>query len=161
MEIQPVALEAGARYFVVTSYEGDAALIFHGVDDGIEYFQISTIVFTDEWFLGGFGPEEASAVRMTIELADATDETPLPETALNLFPNPAQDQLTVDLDLENPGPALIMIASAEGKILLIREYDSLQNENLSFDISNYPAGSYFVRVGTEEGTKTKQFIKVK
>ena len=156
-----VELEPGARYFVVNSYQDDAALIFTGVDDDIEYFQVSTIVFTSNWFLGGFGPEESSAVRMTIALIDATDEAPLPETALNLYPNPAMDELTVDLDLEQQGPALIVIAGVDGKIMMMREFDNVQDENLRFDISNYPAGSYFVRVGTEEGTKTKQFVKIR
>lgn len=156
-----IPLEAGGRYFAVTAYEGDAALIFAAVDGGIEYFQISTIVFTSNWFLGGFGAEEASAVRMTIELESAADEVPLADNSINLFPNPAADQLTIDLDLEKEGAAMIMIASVDGKIMMMREYDSLQDENLSFDISNYPAGSYWVRIGTAEGTKTKQFVKVK
>lgn len=156
-----IDLEAGGRYFLVVSYEGTATTIFAGTDIGINYFfQISTIVFTSNWFLGGFGPDNAAAVRMTIEMVDNTDTQPLKETAMNLFPNPASDELTVDLDLDVEGDAMIIIASADGKIMMMREYDNVQDENMTFDISNYPAGSYFVRVGTLEGTKTKQFVKI-
>ena len=155
-----IDLEAGGRYFMVIAYEGAASTIYAGVDLGINYYQISTIVFTSQWFLGGFGANRAAALRMTIEMVDATDTRPLKETAMKLYPNPTSDQLTVDLDLESIGDAMIIIAAADGKIMMMREYNNVQNEDLTFDISNYPAGSYFVRVGTLEGTKTKQFIKI-
>jgi hypothetical protein len=156
-----VPLVPGGRYFLVISYEGTAGNIFAGVDDDINYFQISTIVYTSNWFLGGFGPEEAALVRMEIELSTSTDEQPLPDNVLSVYPNPTPDQLNVGLDFANPSDAMVIIADINGRVLMVREYYGVQKENLNYDVSRYAPGTYLIRVSTAEGTKTKKFVVAK
>ena len=156
-----VELEAGARYFLTVQYSGANNNIFHSVDDDINYFQISTVVATTQWFLGGFGPEEAAVVRMTVDLGVMTDDIALADNALTLNPNPVSDVLNVSVDLENAQDALFVVADISGKIMSVKEYQNVQNQNLEYDVTNYPAGTYVIRISTLEGTKTKKFVVIK
>lgn len=156
-----VPLDAGGRYFAVVSYEGSANNIFAGTDDDINYFQISTVVYSTAWFLGGFGEEEAAVVRMEITLPVDTDEELLPETSLTVSPNPTTDQLNVTLDLDAPQEAVVIMADLNGKILLMRDYQNVQKETFQYNVSHLPAGTYLVRIGTTEGISTKKFVVVR
>ncbi len=162
LDNNPIPLAPNGRYFAVVAYSEGANTIFHATDDDIDYFQISTIVkLGEEWFLGGFGPETSAVLRMVIQLSNTTDETPLEDSAMTLFPNPAADVLQVQLGLEAPTPAMLIIADMNGKVLDIREYAGVQWENLQFSLSSLPAGAYLIRLSTDAGTKTKQFIVAK
>lgn len=163
----PVPLEPGGRYFLVNVYEGATNSLIHLMDRDIPYYQ-TAMAFYDKtagrWFLGiNFtenrdAPYNIPVMRMSISLSTPVDETPLPETAINVFPNPTAEQLSVEVDLENRGPGLVMITNAEGRVMLWQKYESLQTETLNFNVKSYPAGSYYIRLGTEEGTKTLPFI---
>ena len=153
-----VQLEAGGRYFIVVSYEGTANNIFAGNDRSFKYFQISTIVFTSEWFLGGFGSDRAAVARLEIALPVDTDEALLPESSLAVFPNPASDRVNVALDLDHQQDAMVILADINGKIVMMQEYQNVQKENFSYDISHLPAGMYMVRIGTLNGISTKKFV---
>ncbi len=161
----PIALEAGARYFVMASYADESNRIFHATNDELlsNIFRgVSTVLFSDgEWGLGGFGPETNAVMRMVIELSTTTDEVPLEDSAMSLFPNPSSEALNVQLDLQEAGPAMLIMADMQGQVLDIREYQNVQKETLQFDVSHLPAGTYLMRVSTDEGTKTKQFVVVK
>ena len=163
---EPIELDPGARYFVMASYADENSVLFHTFNDDIDYwtsdlFKVSTVLFRETWFLAGFGRETAAVLRMAIELATATDETPLEDNAMTLFPNPSSEVLNVQLGLEEATPAMLIIADMQGKVLDIREYDNVQKETLQFNVSHLPAGTYLMRVSTDAGTKTKQFVVAK
>jgi len=155
----PIFLDPGARYFLVADYQNTSNGIIHLISDDINYASglVSSLVFSDgAW--GGLGRGNQPIMRMKVELMTDTDEVPLPETAMTLFPNPASDQVQLQLDLENAGDALITIADISGRILQMRQFDNVQRETLRFDVSNYPAGTYLIRVGTADGTRTEKFV---
>lgn len=154
----PAPLEAGGRYFLVTSYEGPASIVLQAFNDDIDYFQLSTIIFKDEWYLDGFGPELAAVLRMEVGLAAVPARELLPEPALRLFPNPARDFLNVEVRLDEATPAMIIIANAEGKVLDIREYGRIREDMLPISLSGYPAGAYLLRLSTEKGVRTMPFV---
>lgn len=157
-----VQLEPGTRYILSVQYSGANANVFHGVDDDINYFQVSTVLATDQWFLGGFGPSEAAVIQLNPEMIilDAEEEV-LPEHVLRLSPNPTSDFLNVDLDLTTSEDALITVASMDGKILDMIELEDIQQHSFQLDIQSYANGTYWLRVGTKEGTRTKKFVIIK
>lgn len=160
IDLNPIQLEPGARYFLMAEWANESNLVFAGVNNSIDYFQISTITRTSEWFLGGFGPSRAAVMRMAIELRTTADEQPLPEQSMNIFPNPipVNDQLNVQLDLEERMPAMLVVADLSGRVISVQEYpDGLQNETLQVSTSQFPAGTYLVRLRTDAGTKTMKF----
>jgi len=153
----PILMEPGTRYIVGIQYQGADNVIFAGFSEAISYFQISTILFSSQWFLGGFGPEPAATCRLTTTILDSAEDTPLPAESLNIFPNPTSDKLTLDISLENSSSANIFVADISGRVLETREFDNLQNGTYTFDVENYTNGMYMVRLVTEEGSRTLKF----
>ncbi len=154
-----VILEAGARYFITAKYEGSSNTIFHASDSDIDYFQISTVAKTDRWSLGGFGASEAAVLRMEIESTTVdVAENSLPESAMTIFPNPTDDQLTAQFSFERQTDALVLIADMTGRILWMRDVEGIQETTLDFDVSNYAAGTYFIRIQTPDGASTEKFV---
>ncbi|MGI6719243.1 MAG: C10 family peptidase [Bacteroidales bacterium] len=77
---------------------------------------------------------------------------------LTIYPNPAKDIITVNLDNYFNKLTLELI-DVTGKILYKNNY--LQNNDLFTDqinVSTYKSGIYFIRLTTEKGTKTKKII---
>ncbi len=161
LETPGVELKPGNRYFLIASYEGANNVVFHGFSEDINYFQISTIIFNGQWFLGGFGPEPAAVLRMTIDLVSATDENLLPEETMTFFPNPASDVLNVEVTFEKPELANVTIADINGRVIQIDILKNVVNEKKQYDVSSLAPGTYLVRVATEEGTLTKKFVVVR
>lgn len=158
-ETPGVILEPGKRYVLIADYKGAGNnAIFHGFSENISYFQISTLVFTDQWYLGGFGPEPAAVLRMNIDLYNTTDEVSLPDNSLNFFPNPANQNLNVDINLEEPTLANITLADINGRVIQIDEVENAFKQSRQYDVSNLPNGTYIVRIATKFGTKTKKFV---
>ncbi|MFQ5446631.1 MAG: T9SS type A sorting domain-containing protein [Saprospiraceae bacterium] len=160
-ETPGVLLKPGNRYMLLASYEGENNVIFHGFSEEISYFQISTVLWSggdNQWFLGAFGPEPAAVLRMAIDLYSTVDNTPLPDNALRFYPNPASSVLNVELSLEQPTLTNITIAEMSGRVLFIDEIENASRESLQYNVSQYPSGTYLIRVATEYGTSTKQFI---
>jgi hypothetical protein len=154
-------LEPGGRYFVGVSYADASNVIFQAFADRIEYKFVSTLVYSTQWFFGGFGEEDAAVIRMFIDLATSTDDKPLPANAVTVFPNPVSDVLNVKVDFNNPTDATITIAELSGRVITFQDRAGLTNENLNFNVANMAAGTYLVRVATKEGTKTTKFVVVK
>jgi hypothetical protein len=149
------------RYLLAASYEGSANNILHGSDQDINYYQVSSMVYVDQWSLEGFGPGEAAQLRLNIDIITADDEIPLPNNVLKLYPNPVRDQLNIDLSLKRPVEASVILADTSGRVMTYRTYQGAKKEQLQFDTSRFPAGQYFVRLVTKNGTKTKLFTVVK
>jgi hypothetical protein len=79
---------------------------------------------------------------------------------LSVFPNPAQDELTIDLVAKVDGNASVKIMDLSGRVLLQDE----MNASASFaeyfaDVSQYKKGTYVIRISTVNGIYTKKFIK--
>lgn len=160
-ETPGVLLKPGNRYMLLASYEGENNVIFHAFSEEISYFQISTVLWSggdNQWFLGAFGPDPAAVLRMAIDLYSTVDNTPLPDNALKFYPNPASTVLNVGLSFEKPTLANVTLAEMSGRVLYIDEIENASQENLHYDVSRYPSGTYLVRVATKEGTSTKQFV---
>lgn len=161
LETPGVALKPGNRYMVLCSYEGTNNVAFHAFSEEIAYFQISTVVWdggSNQWFLGGFGPEPAAVIRLAIDLVNTTDEKPLPDNALTFSPNPANNVVNVKLEFEQPTLANVTIAELSGRVIHIDEIENAHRENLQYDVSKFPSGTYLIRVATKEGTSTKKLV---
>jgi hypothetical protein len=166
-ELDGVELKPGNRYLLLASYEGANNVIFHSMSTAIpsaNFFKISTVVWNSgqtTWFLGGFTGGPQAQMRMTIDLFNTADVKPLPDNALKYFPNPATSKLNVQLSLEEPTLANVTLADLNGRVILIDEIQNAYQNNLEYNVSDLPAGTYLVRVATKNGTSTKKFVVVK
>jgi hypothetical protein len=74
----------------------------------------------------------------------------------SMYPNPASGLVTISLaDSEWP-IGEVKILSLDGKLFYSKPID--ENENSIINLSEIPAGLYFVRVNTHKGSKTEKLV---
>jgi hypothetical protein len=116
------------------------------------------MVFTDQWYLAGFGNDYAAVMRMDIALASSTDEKALADNVMNVFPNPVNDVVRLKVEFEQATDATITIAQLDGRVIRYENREGLTNETLSYELPSLASGTYLARIATKEGTKTKKFV---
>lgn len=76
-----------------------------------------------------------------------------------VYPNPGSDNLIVSIDLKNTAPTRLEMADIQGKVVFAKDLGILQGEfTQNIDVSAFVAGSYFVRIITDQGTEIKKVI---
>jgi hypothetical protein len=78
-------------------------------------------------------------------------------TNFNLYPNPAESELTIDLTTLNEDSTSVQIIDLNGKVLLSKLVS--KSELVEFDITTLSKGIYTVRVAGERNIGSKRFIK--
>ena len=157
-----VALEPGGRYLATVNFEGASNKIYVGTNSDINYFQISTAVFSEgRWFLGGFGPETSAAIRMTLDLNSPINYVELPKSSIKLFPNPTSDFAMVEINFEKPQQGMVILADSQGRVVKIREFRNFQSGVVSLETHDLSNGIYFVRISGEEGMRTEKLVIAK
>ena len=70
--------------------------------------------------------------------------------AIDLYPNPARDQIRIKYDLYNLSEMRIEMLSANGQVVRRWDYDDQQKGELNLPTTDLPRGIYLVRI-TGEG----------
>ncbi len=156
-----VLLDADSEYFVMIAYTADMFAPYSAIP---YHFQVGTLIYDGDWFLGGFGVDNTVLARMAIS-ADgvATEEIELDDTnKIEVYPNPTTETLTLDIDLSsNAFQSTIRIVDAAGRLSYKNVLENIQTEKIDIDVSQYPAGAYMLHFTTENGVKTKRFVVTK
>jgi len=111
---------------------------------------VMSVFFTDAntgYAVGGNG-----TILKTINGGDFVEENQLAESAINIFPNPTNDNLTI----ETTEKATIEILNIEGQTIMTINTAVKQT---SIDVSNLSSGVYIIKAKTERGVAVKKFIK--
>lgn len=76
-----------------------------------------------------------------------------------MFPNPAMDQLTVEVPMEADGRVNVAILDPAGKVAVTQESNLTKGDNtLNIDLHTLPSGVYFVQVRNGEIAKTRKLV---
>ncbi len=156
-----VNLENGKVYILSAFYPDSSKVAFHAFDPDVNVAGpegISTVTYSTRWFLGGFEGNPSAVLRMFIDLVVTTDEKPLPDSYMNVFPNPAKDVVNLGLSLEKATDVTVTIADITGRTVYIDDRTGLTNETLTYQIPQLATGTYLARIATKEGTLTKKFV---
>lgn len=153
-----VKLDKGARYLLMVSYTGASNTTYHVFNLDVEMFFPSTFVVVDRWYSFGFGVEYNAVARMRISLVTTTDNKPLPESSMIVFPNPVQSTLNLGVNFDKPTDATITIAGIDGRVIQFEDRPGLTNEVLTYQLPQLAAGTYLARIATAEGTLTRKFV---
>ncbi|MHC1778572.1 MAG: T9SS type A sorting domain-containing protein [Lentimicrobium sp.] len=99
-------------------------------------------------------------VQVACETVDVDE--PLAGSTWLIFPNPANNHLTIQLSLEKPEPLRITLLNVSGQqMAVITDNRTLAGEYKSeLDILIWPAGVYICRIQTGNETITKKIMKV-
>ncbi|MFH1161327.1 MAG: T9SS type A sorting domain-containing protein [bacterium] len=74
---------------------------------------------------------------------------------ISVFPNPASDKVTVQLNGMKPGEVRsISFISADGRTLIERKPDGANMGRVLFDVSTFQPSVYFIRATTADGPVT-------
>ena len=153
-----VVLDKGARYLLMFNYTGASNTTYHTFNLDVEMFFPSTFVVADRWYSFGFGVEYNALARMNISLVTTTDNKPLPETSMVVFPNPVQNTLNLGVNFDKPTDATITIAGVDGRVIQFEDRAGLTKDVLTYQIPQLAAGTYLARIATAEGTLTRKFV---
>ena len=153
-----VVLDPGARYFLMVSYTGASNTTYHAFNLDVKMFFISTVTFSDQWYLGGFGEEFNAAARLGISLVVTTDNKPLPETSMTVFPNPVHSTLNMGVNFDKPTDATITIADVTGRVIQVEDRQALTQDVLTYQLPQLASGTYLARIATADGTLTRKFV---
>jgi len=95
------------------------------------------------------------AIKKTDLVLSVTTSNPSRDV-VNVYPNPAQNLLTVDFSLNSPKPVTIEIINAAASIVFntTNTLGQTGSNSMKIDLKNLPNGTYFLRVGSE----VKKFI---
>ena len=82
--------------------------------------------------------------------------------SLNSFPNPFDNEITIDLNLENSIPLSIEIFNSVGiRVQFIPEQNYQKgNHQFKLNTKNYTSGTYFLRISSKDGIETQKLIKI-
>ena len=155
-----VPLDPGARYFATVSWDGPNNVCYHAFNNDVSTFFINSLVYSTQWYLGGFqGDDDNAVVRMGISLVTSTDNNPLADNTMSIFPNPVVNgNVNLDLNFVQPTDATITIADMSGRVISVRDRKAVTQEKVNFNLPQLATGTYIARIATKEGTLTKKFI---
>jgi hypothetical protein len=160
-------LAANSQYLVMIKYvrpAGDTLSVaprfgFSGNEPFISY---GTVVLSDQLYLGGFGGANIVARLNTNDvLSPATGIQNIVERSqFDLMPNPADKVLNVNMNLvELSENVTVTLFDINGRIIEQSNYSNVKDQSVQLNVENLNAGFYFVRINTDKGVQTKEFVK--
>ncbi|MBR9922670.1 MAG: T9SS type A sorting domain-containing protein [Bacteroidetes bacterium] len=177
---EPIKLEDDTRYLAVIEYITDvpgdellfgvssendySAQIFRSEELGMARYAsvlgINGDLEVEDYSTVGFGGDLVPAVAISIgTIESATENILSEENVINLFPNPAQDFLTIDLDLvENHDRVNLYVMDVTGKLVQSLELENIRSQQIEMNLNNITSGTYFLQVVTENGVRTESFM---
>jgi len=160
-----IELQAGKRYVAAVQYTGNNKFVFHAFDEDAETGYPSLFIYWPSasgaltWYNGFSGSEELNpVVRMFIDLVNTTDENPLPESSLQIRPNPIVETLNLQVELAEATDVTVTIAEMTGRVVTYEVREGFTNGLLTYQLPQLASGTYLARIATKQGTLTKKFI---
>ena len=80
---------------------------------------------------------------------------------VNIYPNPAKDNLQVQIDSDKKTALQLIVLSGDGKTLLSKSITASEGCSLqSINISTLPKGNYLLKASCKEGEQVVKFEKL-
>lgn len=111
-----------------------------------------------------FGQEPIDSLQVLFDAWVLSTSTPSifnNNVQLNIFPNPAQDFLTVSFDTKKEINVNLEIINIAGQSMLKSDIQKSNGWNKKYNIKNFPEGIYFLTLSTEKESIILKFIKTR
>jgi hypothetical protein len=150
----------------------------HGVDDQNMYMnsamtdvdsvinpsplQITDAAGTASWYWTGFGSDYQPSLGIYLSKKVNITSTTVWETEgaeLNVYPNPATDQLNVSVSFDEATDVTYILTDVSGRVVSMITSNNVSQETKTIDVSTLSAGVYMLTAKTANGTSTERFIK--
>jgi hypothetical protein len=115
------------------------------------------------WTYELFGSDIIPSIRMFLYpfLVD-TKEILSDKNKFDIYPNPATNSITLDIELENMTSVMLArVLNLQGQVMMEKEVENFKSGNVQLDVTNLVSGNYMVQIFSKDGTKTKQVVIAK
>lgn len=141
--------------FVLDGGAGFEQYLWNGVDGGQTYnvtvFGRCTLKVTD---LNGCSATDDIYILPPAGIQDPSGVS----RNLNIYPNPSDHLIYIELNLPDYADIRLEFYDATGRKIYIREYSRVNGIHESMDISDLPAGLYWLKVGTKKGQVVRNIV---
>lgn len=174
--LSPLTLEPNGQYVVSVRWDaGDnlepiaPAFVTAGTREfpsysSTVYWSLDNTMFAAELHLEDGLPNRRNIlIRLQLDGYVATiKETTLADDQFSIVPNITSDQINLNLDLDQIAKnSRVIISDTNGNRLLDEAIKNAQFETINYNVSNYPAGTYFLTFFTEKGMRTEKFVVIR
>lgn len=98
-------------------------------------------------------------LQFTVGLTSETDEIVMTDkTIFNVYPNPTDGQIYIDMEFEDKKDAVVEIRDLLGNVVYKQNIKGKTVEALSANLSGRSTGIYFVNLITDNEVRTKKII---
>ncbi len=109
-------------------------------------------------FMGGFTSGINAVIRLQMDnFVNTENITELADNKLTVYPTIANNEINVQLNLDGPNNVQIRMFDFQSRLVNAYEYNGVQRENITLDVSALASGLYFLAVETEEGYRAVKF----
>ncbi|MEO1626293.1 MAG: T9SS type A sorting domain-containing protein [Bacteroidota bacterium] len=82
--------------------------------------------------------------------------------ALQLFPNPTSDELNVTFELNKASEVQLSVININGQVMALQQFEAATGrQEAEVDVTNMPAGYYFLRLQADDQQMVSKFVVVK
>lgn len=182
--LETVELEDNTDYVLVChtnpNVTGGAQwrILAASVSDGPEYnyFELGIAAAAagapryGSFFANGAGPDDIDSrtfgslgtfslyAPLTIEQRTSGTEDLNNNLNVSVFPNPAADQLFINISLDNSSDVQLEIVNLEGKRVMTQTFNNVKADQLNVNVASLANGIYMANIRTEEGFISKRII---
>lgn len=134
-----------------------------------------TAPFTYEWSVDSTSASVTGlgvgAVTVTVTDANGCDKTatatvasgvgiftPANNLVAKVYPNPASNQVSVELTLNNTSDVNIAVLNNLGQVVITKTESNVQVLNTTVNISTLPAGIYLIQISSDNASTTQKLI---
>lgn len=79
--------------------------------------------------------------------------------SIALFPNPTEDIINFEIELENDDQVMVKVMSVNGQEIMVKSYDRTGTIQDQFDLSALADGVYVIKVETSKGSVNQRVVK--
>lgn len=109
--------------------------------------------------LNAFGTDTVPLIRLSNPIIIDTNEPLIEQVSMEFWPSPAHEVLRVRIEREERSGGTLEIRDVAGALLQEVQLEEVLEQEIQLDTSNLPAGSYVLRLSTNNGTRySKVFV---
>lgn len=159
--LAPVVLGADSTIFVAIESAGDAGATNGVVISTTGTADVQTVFLYDEQDADWFYTTNIPIIRLNFEENGIGIKENAKEIGLNVYPNPAKDEVNISFNLADAANASVKVIDVTGKEVAAQSSANAVSgaQNFTINTSNFAAGVYTVVVEHNNGTNTTKFIK--
>ena len=98
-------------------------------------------------------------MNISAEPLDTEDLSEDAASSVRIYPNPASELLTIDIELEEVSDIVTLeLVDIQGRMIMADKYQNVKNDVLTINVKNIPNGVYFMNVRSDAGFTSKKVM---